>query len=130
METPRPNDREHRIRAALALDRGPLPEVNSAWLRRYHAHLAKSLSLPFQACHAGDLSRVLEDAPHVTIVALDNPDEHPQREWDGLTCLARQGDQLLPLPLVDIEVDPDDVNFELLDDYWYWFWNYRFDPSI
>jgi hypothetical protein len=130
MHQEQPDDRESRIRTALGLRGGPLPHVERRWLRGYHAHLAAHLSLPFSAQYAGDLARVRQSVPVVTVVALVDPSEKSEYECDGLVCLAHDERELLRLSLVDIEVDADHPNFQLLDDYWYWFWNWRFDPRI
>ena len=130
MEPEQPDDRESRVRAALGVAAGPLPRVERRWLRSYHNYLSTRLSLPFAAHYTGDLARVRQSVPLVTVVALVDPSEESEYESDGLVCLAHDEKEHLRLSLVDIEVDADHPNFQLLDDYWYWFWNWRFDPSI
>lgn len=130
MEPHPPDDRERRIREALGLERGPLPQVQRGWLRSYRAYLTVRLAMPFDAWYTGDLARIGQTILQVSVTGLLDPDEQLGYEFDGLVCLARLGDQTRRLPLVDVEVDPDHPNFQLLDDYWYWFWNWRFDPAI
>jgi hypothetical protein len=130
MEYELADNRESRIHAALGIARGPLPHVERRWLHVYHEFLAARLSLPFTAQYTGDLARLRQTIPQVTVTTLVDPNETGEHECDGLVCLAQDGEEQLRLALVDIEVDVDHVNFQLLDDYWYWFWNWRFDASI
>ena len=130
MERELADNREGRIGAALGLARGPLPHVERRWLHVYHEFLAARLSLPFAAQYTGDLARLRQTIPQVTVIALIDPGESGESEWDGLVCFAQDDKEQLRLALVDIEVDVDHANFQLLDDYWYWFWNWRFDASI
>lgn len=47
-------------------------------------------------------------------------------EFYGLLCEARRGKQGLDLPMGEIEVKKkEDTNRQLVEDYSYWFWNYR-----
>ena len=39
--------------------------------------------------------------------------------------LARCGDAELALPLVELEVVENEANFQLVEDYWRWFWNWQ-----
>jgi hypothetical protein len=130
MEHESDDNREGRIRSALGLARGPLPHVERQWLHVYHEFLAARLSLPFAAQYTGDLARLRQTIPQVTVIALIDPGECGESEGDGLVCFAQDDKEQLRLALVDIEVDVDHANFQLLDDYWYWFWNWRFDASI
>jgi hypothetical protein len=121
-------DRESRIRAALGLKSGNLPKVEHRWLCTYHDYLAERLRMPFAAQYAGEIgaARMLL----VTVEGLVHPDETAGDEENGLLCVARLDKQTLQLPLMDIEVDSADRNFQSLDDYWFWIWNWRFDPRI
>ena len=92
MEPFNANNQEERIRAALGLARGPLPEVQSKWLHRYYEYLTANLSLPFDAEYAEDISGYRQLVSPVTVVALLHPDEHGRHEEFGLLCRARRGD--------------------------------------
>ena len=124
------NDQESRIRAALGLARGPLPEVHTEWLHRYYEYLAANLSLPFDAEYAEDAPGYGQVASGIRVVALLNPDGHANHEEFGLRCRARRGTQEIEVPLVDVELSENSPNYGLIEDYWYWFWNWRFDPQI
>jgi len=30
-----------------------------------------------------------------------------------------------PLPMFELEIPPNSRNFRLIEDYWYWLWNWR-----
>jgi hypothetical protein len=123
-------DQEKRIRVALGLAHGPLPEVQSQWLHRYYEYLTTRLSLPFDGEYAEDISSYRQLVALVTVVALLYPGEHGGHEEFGLLCRARRGTQEIELPLADVELPADAANSQLIEDYWYWFWNWRFDPKI
>lgn len=124
------NDQEGRILTALGLERGPLPEVKTEWLDRYHAYLTAHLSLPFEAEYAEDISGYRQLVSTITVVTLLHPDNHTGHEEFGLICRARRGEQEIELPLADVELTEVAANYRLIEDYWYWFWNWRFDPQI
>ena len=130
MEPEQPDDRRAESERPWGFRAVRCPASERRWLRNYHEYLAAQLSLPFAAHYTGDLARVRQSVPLVTVVALVDPGEMSEHEYDGLVCLAHDEKEPLRLSLVDIEVDADHPNFQLLDDYWYWFWNWRFDPSI
>ncbi|MEN6406695.1 MAG: hypothetical protein ABFC77_09500 [Thermoguttaceae bacterium] len=50
------NGQEERIRAALKIAWGPLPDVQLKWLRRYCEYLNERLSFPFHAEYAEDIA--------------------------------------------------------------------------
>jgi hypothetical protein len=125
-----PKDQESRIRTALGLAHGPLPEVRSEWLHRYYEYLVANLSLPFDAECAEDISGYRQGVSGITVVALLHPDEHAKHEEFGLLCRARRAAQEIEVPLADVELREDTQNYRLIEDYWYWFWNWRFDPQI
>jgi hypothetical protein len=123
-------NQEGRILAALGLARGPLPEVQTEWLNRYHEYLETQLSLPFEAEYAEDISGYRQRVSRVTVVALVHPDQHTGHEDFGLICRARRGTEEIEFPLADVELTESDPNSRLIEDYWFWFWNWRFDPRI
>jgi hypothetical protein len=124
------NHQETRIRAALGLARGPLPEVRTEWLHRYYEYLAANLSLPFDAEYAEDIPGRRLVISAITVVAVVHPGEHAQHEDFGLVCRVRRGTQEIEVPLADVELNEKSLNYRLIEDYWYWFWNWRFDPQI
>jgi hypothetical protein len=130
MESFNASNQEQRIRVALAISHGQIPEVRSEWLRRYHEYLSDNLSLPFDAEYAEDIAGYRQLVSRVAIIALLHPDEHGMHEEFGLLCRARRGTDEIEVPLADVELRANCPNFQLVEDYWYWFWNWRFDPKI
>jgi hypothetical protein len=124
------NDQEGRIRAALGLAWGPLPDVQTKWLHRYYRYLTENLSLPFDAEYAEDVAGYRQVVSPITVIALLHPDAHGRHEDFGLLCRAKRGQQIIEVPLADVELADNSPNSRLIDDYWYWFWNWRFDPKI
>jgi hypothetical protein len=123
-------DQESRIRAALGLDAGPLPEVGKKWFDRYFEYLAPRLLLPFDAEYADDSSGYQQLILPVKVLALLHPDQCDLQEDDGLLCVALRGKHEIEIPLIDVELPANSPNSQLIEDYWYWFWNWRFDPKI
>jgi hypothetical protein len=121
---------EDRIRAALGLTWGPLPEVQNKWLRRYHSFLKANLALPFEAEYAEDIAGYRQLVTTVTVVDLVDPAKHYRPEELGLLCRVRRGTQELEVPLADVELPGNALNSRFIEDYWYWFWNWRFEPMI
>jgi hypothetical protein len=130
-KSPEEHEHELRIKTALGLDKGPLPNVEIEWLRRYYTYLAANLSLPFDAQHAEE-SSIYRQAVYfpVKVVAILDPGNDPGQEYFGLICKVIKADQEIEVPLVELEVEEENSNFELVEDYWYWIWNWRFDPRI
>lgn len=123
-------NQEERVRAALGIAYGPLPEVRSHWLQRYYEHLSVHLVLPFDAEYAEEIAGYQQLITPVTVIAILHPSTHDKHEERGLLCRARRGGQELDVPLADVELRESAPNSQLIDDYWYWFWNWRFDPQI
>jgi hypothetical protein len=116
---------EDRIRAALGVSDGPLPEVGHGSLQSYYDYLATRLSFPFQARYPEPVGLHEEIIRTVKVVGLLDPSTVLDGESLGIICRARQGKQMVELSLADLEVEQDDPNHELVEDYWYWFWNWR-----
>jgi hypothetical protein len=130
MGDPALNDQEGRIRAALGIRHGPLPEVRTPWLRKYYEFLGQWLHVPFEAYYAGELGPFRQSASLVTALALLDPGTNSHHEHAGLVCQVRRGGQEVEIALVDLEVEAGHANYQLMEDYWYWFWNWRFDARI
>ncbi|MGA2059374.1 MAG: calcium-binding protein [Thermoguttaceae bacterium] len=130
-KSPEEQAQELRIRTALGLNKGPLPNVEVEWLRKYYEYLAANLSLPFDARYAEEGDYYRKPAYHqVKVLALLDPDKNPGREYNGLICRTHATDREIEVPLVDLEIEADNPNFQIIEDYWYWIWNWRFDPRI
>lgn len=116
---------EDRIRAALGLPGGRLPDVGLEGLRRYRDYLVSRLALPFQARYPEAIGLHEEILRTVTVVELIDPARNLDCQSLGLVCRARKGRHEVELSLADLEVEQDDPNHQLIEDYWYWFWNWR-----
>lgn len=114
-----------RIRVALAVTKGGLPGVGKETLQSYHDYLTANLSFPFEARYPDSLGPHEEIIQIATVVGLLDPAKSLDCECLGLTCKARWGKEEIALSLADLEVDEDDPNHELIEDYRYWFWNWR-----
>jgi len=125
------HQQESRIRIALGLEKGPLPKVKFEWLQKYFEYLAAHLSFPFEAQHTEEIGFYQQPSySQVKVVAILIPDSDPAREYSGLICKVVKAEQEIEVPLVDLEVDEQNPNFQLIEDFWYWIWNWRFDPQI
>jgi len=117
-----PDDQDDRIKLILdATGDDPVPEVDEDMLLAYRSYLANNLTLPFEARHCP------EDGPEndVTVIGLPDPDECECDEFYGLLCEARLERKQIIVPLGEIEVRKGTPNHQLVDDYSYWFWNWR-----
>ena len=121
---------EQRIRQALGITGGPLPEVQTEWLRKYYHYLRDRLRVPFEAQYAQDAVGQSSKISTITVIGLVDPDQHGRHEEAGLLCRARRGAEEIEVPLVDVELAETSPNSQWIEDYWYWFWNWRFDPRI
>ena len=116
---------EDRIRAALGLRSGRLPEVGAEALGRYRDYLASRMVFPFLARYPEAAGLHEEILRTVTVVELFDPAKDLDCQSLGLVCRAHKGKHEVELSLADLEVDEDDPNHQLIEDYWYWFWNWR-----
>jgi hypothetical protein len=117
---------DERIRRVFALaDDVPLPAVSDQTLAAYHEYLLANLSLPFDAlyCPTGGEMRQLIHYVHVT--ELTDPRQGVMHNLHGLYCRASNAKEVLDLPLADLGVREDNPNCQLIDDYAYWFVNWR-----
>ena len=120
-----PDNPDVRVRTALGLKGGSLPEVGQETLQEYFDFLASNLSFPFQARYPEPIGLHEEVIRTVSVVGLLDPSKNLDGESLGLVCIAHRGSQTVELSLADLEVADDDPNHELIEDYWYWFWNWR-----
>lgn len=116
-----PRDKDDRIRIVLGLtSNDPLPEVDDKTLKAYHDYLSKNLVFPFQTEHGSEYGH----PERVKVIGLGDPDEEPMiDETYGILCEARMERKVVALPLGELEYAKP--NRRLIDDYGYWFWNYR-----
>jgi len=117
-----PDNQDDRIKAILgATGDDPVPDVDEEMLINYWKYLNEHLTMPFQADHYP------EDGPSstVTVVRLSDPEEYDCDEFYGLFCEAQLGQRHITILLGEIELRKNNPNRQLVEDYSYWFWNWR-----
>ena len=117
-------DRSEEIRAALGI-RWQLPKVDEATLARYCRYLDEKLSFPFTAWYHEPVSSREEREHRCTVVELIDPATGVGDAFDGIFCKVCKGNHEMILPLIELELPPDDPNFQLVEHYWDWFWHWR-----
>lgn len=117
-------DQDDRIRAVFGLTSDdPLPDVDDETLLAYHKHLASALSFPFDGKYSFE-PRFLETKTYaITILRLVDPEEFRDDEY-GVFCEARRENEIIQLPLTEVEVTKRSPNRQLVGDYSYWFGNW------
>ncbi len=118
--------RRQRILTALGLPAGQDLRVSEESLASYYDYLATHLQLPFSACYPRPATPVHAAADRCQVIALLDPRTDICDEFDGIYCQTRKGRFLVNLPLVELTVTPPGANIELLADYEYWFWHWRY----
>jgi hypothetical protein len=118
-------DRTERIKAALGPLGGRSPSVNEDTISRYYGYLTARLSLPFRATYPEPTTPQEEVEYRCTVVELLDPSKDICDEFDGIFCKTRKGKYEINLPLTELRVPEGSPNFQLIEDYRYWFWNWR-----
>jgi hypothetical protein len=118
-----PADHDDRIRMVLGLTSDDLlPDVDDETLKVYHDYLSKRLVFPFRAKIAAEQFK----RARVDVIGLGDPDDDPMiDDSHGILCEARHEGQIVTLPLGELEDVTGEPNRQLIDDYRYWFWNWR-----
>jgi hypothetical protein len=112
-----------RIQAVFGLaEEASLPPVGRETLRKFHEHLAARISVPFEALFAERRAPVRRLVHYVRVTGIMEVDDHLA---DGLLCSVQNLNGTDVLPLAEVGVREDDTNYQLIDDYAYWFINYR-----
>jgi hypothetical protein len=119
------HDRRDGIVAAL----GPLgehsPIVDEKTLSRYYKYLSARLSFPFTAHYPAPRSSLEEGQYRCIVLESLDPAKYIYDEFDGIFCKTRKGTFEVNLPLIELEMSEDSSNFQLIEDYGYWFCNWR-----
>jgi hypothetical protein len=118
-------ERRARIKAALGPCLGDSWRVGPESLRRYYAHLVAHLSLPLTAYYPEPRTASERAEFRCRVTRLLDPARHLGDEFDGIFCQTRKGTYRVNLPLVELCVPAEDANFQLIDDFCHWFWNWR-----
>jgi hypothetical protein len=117
-----PDDQDDRIKLILgATGDDPVPDVDEETLLTYWRSLSQQLVLPFEAQYCPD------DQPEceIAVIGLPDPEECECDEFYGLFCEARLGRRRIIVPLGEVRVGKGNPNHQAIEDYSYWFWNWR-----
>lgn len=100
-----------------------LPDVTEAALESYHQYLCTHLRFPFDGEYTRETGPLQDTSYLINVTGLVDMEDCD--EFYGLLCEGRQSRRRVVVPLAEIEVGSEDSNFQLIDDYRGWFWNYR-----
>jgi hypothetical protein len=114
-----------RVSAAFALTNGPLPNVSENAVLQYYEYLFAHLKLPFAAYYPAPRNSAEESQFRCDVIELLSPSEHLGDLFDGIFCRTRKGTYEINLPLIELQVVRGNPNFQLIDDFRFWFWNWR-----
>ena len=113
-----PDDQDDRIRAILGLTGDdPLPDVTKETLSRYQEHLSRHLKPPFEVGFSEG------GGARYTLIDLVDPGEYDEEL--GPLALLRRRSEVAQVRLAELSARPGDPRARLLDDYGYWFNNWR-----
>ena len=118
-------DQTERILAALGPATDAMPKVDEDTLARYYAYLSANLSLPFTAYYPQPTTPQERTQFRCTVLELLDPTQHLGDEFDGIFCKTRKGKYEVNLPLIELHLPHDSPDFQLIEDYSFWFWNWR-----
>ena len=124
-ESCRKSDRKKRIIEALWPLGEHLTGVNEDTLSRYYMYLTARLSFPFTAYYPEPTTSLEEAQYRRTVIELLDPAHYICDEFEGILCKTRKGKYEVNLPLIELQVPDDSPNFQFIEDYWHWFWNWR-----
>ena len=102
-----------------------IPRVHEESLSRYYKYLTEHLCFPFIAHFPKPMNSKEEDEFRCTVLNLLAPGEHLGDGFEGVFCNIHKGIYEITLPLIDLYLPEDSFSFQLIDDYWYWLWNWR-----
>jgi hypothetical protein len=114
-----------RIMKALGLIDDLLPNVDEDTLFRYYEYLSANLSFPCAAYYPHPTNAKEQSEFGCYMMNLLDPAIHLGDEFDGIFCKTRKGKYELNLPLIELELPQGSPNCQLIEDFWYWFWNWR-----
>jgi hypothetical protein len=121
-----PDDRQpDRILAVLGMAGDHLAQVDEETLSRYYRYLSANLSFPFVAHYPEPTNPQEESDFRCVVLELLDPAKHLGDEFDGIFCKTRKGKYEINLPLTELRVSGGGPNFQFIEDYLFWFWNWR-----
>lgn len=119
------SDVRSRIMDALAVTDGDVPAVSEETLSRYYEYLSANLSFPFVAYYPEPANSGEETEYRCTVLELLDPSRYLGDEFEGIFCRTIKGRYEINLPLDELLVPQESPQSQLIEDYWYWFWNFR-----
>jgi hypothetical protein len=114
-----------RIAAVFGVTVGGPPPVSAETLARYYRHLSANLSLPFTAYYPQPTNPREAAQFRCTVLELLDPTKYLGDEFDGIFCKTRRGRFEVNLPLVELYLPQASPDFQLVEDFGFWFWNWR-----
>jgi len=123
---PRPrHGQRDRIIEALGPFGKHSPSVDEETLSEYYKYLSARLLFPF-AAHYPEPTSSLEEVQHRCIgLKLLDPTKDIYDDFDGIFCKTRKDRFEVNLPLIELKIPEDSPNFQFIEDYWFWFCNWR-----
>lgn len=116
---------ENRIRAVFGLGRADtIPDVDEHTLLVFYKHLTAQPLFPFDAMHTAEPSPLGIIRSCIKVLGIIDAGKYPDERF-GLFCKARRGRRKIELPLANVEADKTDPRVQIVDDYAYWFENWR-----
>jgi hypothetical protein len=117
-------DQRDRIIAVLG-SAGHIPKVNKELHSRYYKYLMEYLRIPFTAHYPEPTTAIEEVQYRCIVLELLDPAKCCGGERDGIFCKTCKGKFEVNLSLIELNVPDDSPNFQFIEDYWYWIWNWR-----
>jgi hypothetical protein len=117
-------NQKDRIIEALGAVRH-IPRVDDESLSRYYKYLTEHLGFPFSAHFPKPTTSQEEEEFRCTVLELLDPAKYLGDGFDGIFCKTRKGKYELNLPLIELYMPENSFRFQLIEDYWHWFWNWR-----
>ena len=119
-------NQDDRIRRVFELaSDATLPLVREETLAAYYGYLVANLVLPFDALYCQNGGKMRHLIHYVQVTELQDPRHGRNHTTHGLLGKALHHREMLLLPLEEFGVMEDNPNCQLIDDYSYWFVNFR-----
>ncbi|MFX3618772.1 MAG: calcium-binding protein [Sporolactobacillus sp.] len=98
-----------------------LPMVSEETLELYFNYLKEHLVFSFPAIYDHDTDFLSGEKYSIEVLGIAEPIDN----FCGLICSVRMDRKKRYVPMGDIEVGSNNQNYQLIEDYNEWFWNYR-----
>jgi hypothetical protein len=99
-----------------------VPDVNGETLKVYFDFLNKHLTFPIKGNFTRETGSFKHATHNILLENLENIDE----EFYDIFAEGIEKGKTVVIPLAEFEFEKEnDINFQLIDDYKTWFWNYR-----